>query len=89
MILPHSTGPNQSEYQKEEWRRYDGGIYPVVKTPVVRKSMVRVLEGAKDEGIRPSVFVLNSVHALAQSRHTSQMSCGTPTRISSSPKTGR
>jgi len=53
-------------YGLEEWRRYDGGIYPVVKTPVVRKSMVRVLEGAKDEGIRPSVFVLNSVHALAQ-----------------------
>jgi len=53
-------------YGLEEWRRYDGGIWPVMKTPVVRKSMVRILEGAKEEGIRPSVFVLNSVHALAQ-----------------------
>ena len=53
-------------YGLEEWRRYDSGIWPGVKTPVVRKSMVRVLEGAKEEGIRPSVFVLNSVHALAQ-----------------------
>jgi P4 family phage/plasmid primase-like protien len=49
-----------------DWRRYEGGIWTVVKTPVVKKSMVEVLEGAKTEGIRPSVFVVNSVHALAQ-----------------------
>ena len=55
-------------YGLEDWRKYEGGIWPIVKAPVVRDSMVRVLEDAKEEGIKPSVFVLNSVHALAQTR---------------------
>jgi putative DNA primase/helicase len=49
-----------------EWRRYEGGIWPTVKDAVVRRDMVRTLEHAKAEGIKPSVFVLNSVHELAR-----------------------
>jgi putative DNA primase/helicase len=49
-----------------EWRRYDRGIWPVVKNEVIRRPMVRILEGAKDEGINPNVFLLNSVHELAR-----------------------
>ena len=48
------------------WRRYWGGIWPVVKTPLVKQGMVRVLEAAKGEKIRPSVWLLNSIHDLAQ-----------------------
>jgi P4 family phage/plasmid primase-like protien len=50
----------------EEWRRYEGGIWPVVKAPLVKRSIMGVIEGAKPEGIKPSVFVLNSVHELAR-----------------------
>ncbi len=50
----------------ETWRRYDGGIWVEEHNNVVKRTMVETLEDAKDEGIRPSVFVVNSVHALAQ-----------------------
>jgi P4 family phage/plasmid primase-like protien len=49
-----------------EWRRYGGGIWPPVKDAVIRRGMVRTLEEAKEEGVKPSVFVLNSVHELAR-----------------------
>jgi P4 family phage/plasmid primase-like protien len=49
-----------------EWRRYQSGIWPSVKDAIVRRTIVRTLETAKEDGIKPSVFVLNSVHELAR-----------------------
>jgi putative DNA primase/helicase len=48
----------------EEWRGYEGGTWKAVKPLQVRRSMVRTLEGAKAEGIRPSRSLLDSVQEL-------------------------
>jgi P4 family phage/plasmid primase-like protien len=50
----------------EEWRRYRGGIWPIIRTPLVKRSMMRTLEEAKEKGIKPNVFILNSVHELCR-----------------------
>jgi P4 family phage/plasmid primase-like protien len=50
----------------EEWRRYEGGIWPAIKAPLVKRAMMRTLEEAKEEGIKPNAFVLNSVHELCR-----------------------
>jgi P4 family phage/plasmid primase-like protien len=49
-----------------QWRRYEDGIWPTVNDPMVKSSMVRVLEDAKPEKIKPSAAVLSSVHELAR-----------------------
>jgi P4 family phage/plasmid primase-like protien len=49
-----------------EWRRYQNGVWAVAKQPTVEASIMRTLEGAKREGIKPNGFVLSSVHKLAR-----------------------
>lgn len=49
-----------------EFRRYDGGIWPIVPLDVIRREIKDVLEGAKVDGIRPTARLLNSVLELAR-----------------------
>jgi putative DNA primase/helicase len=49
-----------------EWRRYQDGVWSVVKQPVVEASIMRTLERAKIEGIKPNGFVLSSVYKLTR-----------------------
>ncbi len=49
-----------------EFRRYAGGIWPVLPLDTVRREIKAVLEGAKYEGIRPTARLLASVLELAR-----------------------
>jgi len=49
-----------------EFRRYTGGIWPIVPLDMIRKEILRVLEAAKPDGIRPTARLLNSVTELAR-----------------------
>lgn len=53
-------------YGMGEWRIYEGGIWPAVDDTLVERQMVRVLEDAKPEGIRPTDNRLNSVKKLSR-----------------------
>lgn len=53
-------------YGMGEWRLYQTGLWPAVDETLVEQQIVRVLEGAKPEGIRPSAALLSSVVKLAQ-----------------------
>ncbi|HEX9117395.1 MAG TPA: phage/plasmid primase, P4 family [Anaerolineae bacterium] len=49
-----------------EFRRYEGGIWPVVPGDHVRKGLLEVLEAAQTEGLRPTAARLASVLELAR-----------------------
>jgi len=49
-----------------EWREYDKGLWPTVDEAIIKKQIVRVLEDAKPEGIRPTDGRLSSVASLAR-----------------------
>jgi putative DNA primase/helicase len=59
------TNPDHA-YGLGEWRRYQHGVWRVTKQLIVEASIMRVLESAKPEGIKPNGFVLSSVHKLAR-----------------------
>jgi len=44
-----------------EWRMYQNGLWPEVNETLIERQIVRVLEDAKSEGIRPTDSRLNSV----------------------------
>lgn len=48
------------------WRRYESGRWPEVEDHLVKREIERTIEGAKDQGIRPTVSRLRSVHELAK-----------------------
>jgi putative DNA primase/helicase len=49
-----------------EWRKYADGLWSVVDSAIVEKQVIRVLEDAKPEGIRPTTNLMRSVSTLAQ-----------------------
>ncbi len=53
-------------YGMGEWRKYADGLWSIVDSAIVEKQMVRVLEGAKPEGVKPSTNLLSSVSGLSQ-----------------------
>jgi len=53
-------------YGMGDWRKYNNGMWPVVEDAIVEQQMMRVLENAKGEGIRPTANLLRSVMTLAQ-----------------------
>jgi P4 family phage/plasmid primase-like protien len=49
-----------------EWKRYESGVWCPVPEFLVKRQIVRVLEAAKPEGVRPTSGRLSSVHELAR-----------------------
>jgi putative DNA primase/helicase len=53
-------------YGLGEWRRYEGGIWPVETELMVKRNIADVLEAAKPEGIKPTNSLLTSVTELTR-----------------------
>jgi putative DNA primase/helicase len=49
-----------------EWRRYEGGIWPMVSETSVKAEIANVIESAKPEGIKPTASILASVTELTR-----------------------
>ena len=49
-----------------EWRRYEGGIWPVVSETSVKAQISDVIDTAKPEGIKPTASILASVTELTR-----------------------
>lgn len=49
-----------------DWRQYSSGLWPAVDETTVEQQMMRVLEDAKGEGIRPTANLLRSVMKMGQ-----------------------
>lgn len=53
-------------YGMGEWRRYNGGVWPVVPEARIAREILGVLQDAKLEGIRPTRNLISSVMGIAQ-----------------------
>jgi putative DNA primase/helicase len=49
-----------------EWRRYEGGIWPVVPETSVKAEIAGIIEEAKPEGTKPTASILSSVTELTR-----------------------
>ncbi len=49
-----------------EWKRYSNGVWNAISEDQIAGEIIKTLEEAKSEGIKPSNFVLNSVAELAR-----------------------
>lgn len=48
-----------------DWRRYQGGLWPVISGLAVKGEIKQVVQAAKREGIKPSAYLISSVTELA------------------------
>lgn len=55
-------------YGLEDWRRYAGGVWPVIDKDLVGAEVIRVLEDAKGEGVRPTEGLKSSVMEFARQK---------------------
>lgn len=49
-----------------EWRRYHDGLWQVESDSEMKRSVSRIIEAAKGEGIRPTTALINSVAEMAR-----------------------
>jgi putative DNA primase/helicase len=53
-------------YGLGEWRRYTNGYYPVVERDIIKREIKQVVDQAKNEGVRVSASLVESVTELAR-----------------------
>lgn len=53
-------------YGLGEWRRYTNGYYPVIERDIIKREIKYVIDQAKNEGVRNSASLVESVMELAR-----------------------